>query len=101
MTRTNVLNSTQFYPRKIMNTAQWVMLTLGLTSLAFILGYLAAESRERLAALNSERKYRALQNWARDQWPSEYAAHLNAHRMGYQQGVLQGPTLEEDHGGND
>jgi hypothetical protein len=69
----------------------------------FLLGYDVAETTERKARKDLDRHLKAvilqkkmLSEWVRKNWPDEYAAYHRGHAEGYQQGVLQAETLEED-----
>jgi hypothetical protein len=66
----------------------------------YLLGYLAAETRERRAkaVLDANlklaiRQKREMSEWIKANWPNEYTAYREGHTLGYQQGVLQGPEL--------
>lgn len=55
--------------------------------IVFLLGYRSAERSQRI-----EQVYQ----WIQKNWPDKQTAFKQGHRMGYQQGVLQARTLEED-----
>lgn len=70
--------------------------------LAFLIGYTAAETRERRAhaatrsaLLRLQQQKRELGQWIREHWPNEFDAYRNGHIEGYQQGVSHAPELEE------
>lgn len=78
-----------------------VMLIMGVAS--FVLGWFAANTRERRALRATRRERQALEQrihgigrWVRENWPDEAAAYRRGHTEGYQQGVLQSPELEAD-----
>lgn len=80
-----------------------VILLLFIGIVSYALGFTAASMAERHAKREAEEQVRILKaqkgsltDWVRANWPNEYMAYLRGHAIGYQQGVLQGPALEED-----
>lgn len=80
-----------------------IVAAMAVSIVGFILGYAAANVAEREAVdmlkahLNMiKRQKMELSQWVEKNWPTEYAAYTLGHTEGYQQGVLQGPDLEDD-----
>jgi hypothetical protein len=73
---------------------------LVLGSVCYLLGWYAAENRERKAMRSIRGEYdkriNNLGKWVRQNWPDEAAAYRHGHTEGYQQGVLQASQLEAD-----
>lgn len=71
--------------------------------IVFLLGFNAAQNRNGRISRGlrgqlrlAERQRHQLTKWVRENWPNEYAAYQRGVQEGYQQGVLQGPSLAED-----
>jgi hypothetical protein len=70
--------------------------------IAFCLGLGAGENKNRRISRGLRAQVRLahqqrhdLTAWVRKNWPNEYAAYKRGVVEGYQQGVLQGPDLED------
>jgi hypothetical protein len=62
----------------------------------FLLGYTAAESRERRAQKGAARRIHRIDQWIKTNWSDSYEAYHQGYAHGYQQGITHSPTLSEE-----